>query len=167
MPQAGETKPPRVDLDQRMRHGAEYHQLRKVLIEQMPSLRATQMKPAWKRHLLVFAAAMFLANNTAIAARACMQELGSQKHTAVQVFDTTDHEHLCPEADSATNRLPHCAQGHKNDEQQFSFDTTTVAVAPLSSHRFWFPGGPRPLALSLAPSVVGPPLTILFRNLRI
>jgi len=84
----------------------------------------------------------------------------------MQVLDRSGDP--CPEADSATNGLAHCIQGHKNDEQRFTFDAPAVAVAPpLSQHRTWFPVEPRPLVLSWAPSVAGPSLTILFRNLRI
>jgi len=86
----------------------------------------------------------------------------------MRVLDRSGDEHPCPEADSATNGLAHCVQSHKNDEQRFTFDASTVAVAaPLSPHRAWLPAEPRPLVLSWAPSVAGPPLTILFRNLRI
>ena len=125
------------------------------------------MKLSRIRHLLIFFAAIFLANNAAAAARACMVELAAQEHTAIQVLDTGGDKHFCPEADSAANCLTHCAQSYKNDEQKVSFDAPALAIAPpLSPHRVWFLAESRPLVIA-APPVVGPPLTILFGNLRI
>ena len=126
------------------------------------------MKPARIRYSLILFAAMFLANSAVAAARACLVGLAAQEHTATKVFDSSGGAHPCPEADSAANSLAHCTQSHKGDAQTFSFDAPTVAVAaPLSPHRAWFPAGPRLPVLSLAPPVLGPPLTILFRNFRI
>jgi len=126
------------------------------------------MKPARIRYLLFIFAAMFLANNAVASARACMVQLAAQEHTAIQVLDSGGDEHLCPEADSAANCLAHCTQSYKSDQQRYSFDAPAVAVAPpLSLHRAWFPIKPRRLVIAPAPPVVGPPLTILFGNLRI
>jgi len=126
------------------------------------------MKPARIRYLLIIFAAMFLANNAAASARACMVQLAAQEHTAIRIFDTSSDKHLCPEADSAANCLVHCTQSYKSDQQRVSFDAPAVAVAPpLSLHRAWIPIEPRRLVIAWAPPVVGPPLTILFGNLRI
>lgn len=126
------------------------------------------MRPGRIRYLIVFFAAMFLANNAMASARACMVQLAAQEHTAIRSFNSGGDEHLCPEADSAANCLAHCTQSYKSDEQRYFFDAPAVAVAPpLLLHRAWFPVGPRRLVIASAPTVVGTPLTILFGNLRI
>ena len=111
---------------------------------------------------------MFLANNAVASARACIMLMAAQEHTAIQALGSGGDEHLCPEADSAANCLAHCTQSYKSDEQRYSFDAPAVAVAPpLLLHRAWFPIEPKRLVIASAPPVVGPPLTILFGNLRI
>ena len=120
------------------------------------------------RYLLVFFAAMFLANNAAAVARACVVQLAAQGHAAILILDSSADGHLCPEAEGAANYLAHCAQSYKGEEQKSFFDAPAIAITPpLSPHRVWFTGGPRPLVIAPAPPVVGPPLTILFGNLRI
>src|SRR3990172_65191 len=121
------------------------------------------------RYLLVFFAAMFLANNAVASARACMVQLAADEHTAIRILDSSDNENLCPEADnSAANCLAHCTQSYKSDQQNLFFDATAIVFAPpLSLHRAWIPIEPRPLVIASAPPVVGPSLTILFGNLRI
>jgi hypothetical protein len=116
---------------------------------------------------MVFFAAMFVMNNALAAARACMVELAAPEHTAIRVLNSSGDEHLCPEADSAADCLTHCTQSYKGEQQRLSFDAPTIAVAPpLSLHRAWYPVAPRRLVMASAPPVIGPPLTILFRNLR-
>ena len=119
--------------------------------------------------MLVFFAAMFLANNAVAFARACMVHLDAQEHTAIRVLESGGDEHVCPEADSAANCLVHCTQSYKSDERQLSFDAPAAAAVapPLSLHRVWIPVEPRRLVIASAPPVVGPSLTILFGNLRI
>ena len=121
------------------------------------------------RYLLVFFAAVFLANNAVASARACMVQLAADEHTAIRILDSSGNENLCPEADNtAANCLTHCTQSYKSDQQNFSFDVPAVVFAPpLSVHRAWVPIEPRRLVIASAPPVVGPPLTILFGNLRI
>jgi len=125
------------------------------------------MKRARIRYLVFFFAAMFLANSALAVVRACMVELAAQEHTAIRILDAGGDGHQCPEADSAANCLTHCTQSYKSDEQRFSFDSPTMAVAPpLVLHRAWYPHARRRLVMASAPPVAGPPLTILFRNLR-
>jgi hypothetical protein len=126
------------------------------------------MRPARIRYLIVFFAAMFLANTAVASARACMVQLAAQEHTSIRSLDSSGDEHLCPEADSAANCLTHCTQSYKSDQQNLSFDAPAIAFAPPPLvHRAWVPIEPRRLVLASAPPVVGPPLTILFGNLRI
>ena len=119
--------------------------------------------------MAVFFVVMFLANNAVASSRACMVQLAAEEHTAIQVLDSSGNENLCPEADNvAANCLAHCTQSYKSDQQNFSFDVPAVVFAPpLSLHRAWVPIEPRRLVSASAPLVVGPPLTILFGNLRI
>lgn len=125
------------------------------------------MKLARIRYLVVFFAAMFLANNAVASSRACMVQMAAQEHTAIQALDASGDENLCPEADSAANCPTHCTQSYKSDQQNLSFDVHAIAIAPaLWLHRVGLPVEPRRLVIASAPPVVGPPLTILFRNLR-
>ena len=126
------------------------------------------MRPGRIRYLIVFFAAMFLANNAVASARACTVGPAAQEHTAIQVLDSSGDGHLCPDAGSADDSVAHCTQSYKSDQQNFSFDVPAVVFAPpLSVHRAWVPIEPRRLVIASAPPVVGPPLTILFGNLRI
>ena len=104
------------------------------------------------RYLLVIFAVMFLANNAVASARACMVQLAADEHTAIRILDSSGNENLCPEADSAAaNCLAHCTQSYKSDQQNLSFDTPAVAVAPpLSLHRAWIPIEPRTCRSSFA-----------------
>src|SRR3989304_2043044 len=56
------------------------------------------MRPGRIRYLIVFFAAMFLANNAGASARACTVGLAAQEHTAIQVLDSSGDGHLCPDA---------------------------------------------------------------------
>ena len=126
------------------------------------------MKPARIRYLVLFFAAMFLANNALAAARACMLVPAAPEHTAIQVLVAGCDEHSCPEADSAANCIAQCTQSYKNDEQKVSFDTPAFSNAPpVSPHRDWLPAEPGTLVIASVAPVVGPPLIILFGNLRI
>lgn len=125
------------------------------------------MKLARIRYLVVFFAAMFLANNAVASSRACMVQMAVQEHAAIQVLEAGGDKNLCPEADGAANCLAHCTQSYKSEQQNLSFDVPAIAVAPpLSLHRARFAVEPRRLVIASAQPVVGPPLTILFRNLR-
>jgi len=128
------------------------------------------MKPPRIRYSLIFFAALFLANSTVAVARACLAGLAAQEHSAIQLLGTSGDPHPCSEAVSAPMEMDpaHCAQSQKGGEQTFFFDSPMAAVAaPFSPHRVWFAVEPKLLVLSLAPSVAGPSLTILFRNFRI
>ena len=120
------------------------------------------------RYLLVFFVAMFLANNVAAAARACIVELTGQEHAVVQQADAGGDEHVCPVSEDAARCFTHCTQSFKNDQQKLATDVPGIAFAsPLSLPRVWFRTEPRALVVAAAPPPVGPPLTILFGNLRI
>lgn len=125
------------------------------------------MKLARVRYLAVFFAVMFFANSAVAAARACMLELGTQEHTAIKVVASGADEHACPEADTAANCLVHCTQSYTGEQQNLSFDAPALAIAPsLALPRVWFQAAAGQLIVASAPPIGGPPLTILFRNLR-
>ena len=126
------------------------------------------MKTGRIRYLLVFFAAMFLANNVAATARACIAALAGQEHAAIQLADANGDEHMCPASGDAARCFTHCAQSLKNDEQKLATDASGIVFAlPLSVPRVWFKSEPSAFVLAAAPPLVGPPLTILFGNLRI
>jgi len=86
---------------------------------------------------------------------------------AVRALDAEGDEHLCPQSDDAARCLTHCTQSYKNDEQKFSADIPTIALAPfLTVLHVSFQAKPKVVVVALAPPIVGPPLTILFRNFR-
>lgn len=129
---------------------------------------ALKMKTGRMRWLVVLFAVMFLANSAVAAARACLVEFAGPAHGAIQLADAAGHEHLCPVSDDAARCLTHCTQSYKSDEQKlFWSDVPGVAVAPAPAVlRVWFRPGPVVTPpVSLPP--IGPPLTILFGNLRI
>lgn len=125
------------------------------------------MRPGRIRFLLVFFAAVFLANNAVAAARACIVELAGPEHGAIQLADAAGHEHLCPLSDDAARCLTHCTQSYKNDEQKFWTDVPGVVFASAPTFlRVWVHPEPVVTLIGSVPPI-GPPLTILFGNLRI
>ena len=119
------------------------------------------------RYLTFFLAAMFFASNAAAAVRACMADLAGQEHIAVRALDAEGDEQLCPQSDDAGRCLTHCTQSYKSEEQKVSADVPVVALAPsLAVLHAAFQAQPKPVVVASAPSIVGPPLTILFRNFR-
>jgi len=117
--------------------------------------------------LLAIFVAMFLANNVTAAARACALPFMGEDHAAIQALDARGIEHLCPDADEATRCLAHCTQGFKSSEQGLSADVPLPAFAPGPAVlHVWSPPEQLATAIAAAPAFVGPPLTILFRNLR-
>lgn len=119
------------------------------------------------RWLLAIFVAMFFANNVAAAARACVLPFMSEDHAAIQTLDARGIEHLCPDADEATRCLAHCTQGLKSGEQGLSADVPLPAFAPGPALLYFSsPPGQSATVIAAAPAFVGPPLTILFRNLR-
>jgi len=125
-----------------------------------------EMKPRRLRWLLGLCAVMLVANNVTAAVRACTVILVGQEHFAGQALGAPDR-HPCPEADVATQCLPHCTQSAKSDDQNLPADAPTLFVAPVQDVLLvsFRPEPAAPVVVS-APPVVGPSLTILFRKLR-
>ncbi len=119
------------------------------------------------RFLLTFVAAIFLANNVAVAARAFITGLSGQHGVVVQAPDATGVGQLKPVNDDADLCLTHCAQSYQNHEQDLATNAFKVAFLPALFVRN-SPVAIKPAAsvAALAPRAAGPPLTILFRNFR-
>jgi len=119
------------------------------------------------RYLILFVAAMFFASNVAAAVRACVVDLATQGHIAVSAPAAAPGESKCPPTDDAGPCLTHYAQSYQNDEQKFSLDVPSSALAPvlIVFHPF-SRAKPEPDLRAAAPLFVGPPLTILFGNFR-
>jgi hypothetical protein len=125
------------------------------------------MKSGRLRFLLTFVAAMFLANNVAVAARAFITGLSGQDIAAVQRLDATGVGHLKPVDDDHALCITHCAQSDQNHEQELATNAFKVAfLPPLFVPNFPVEIKPAASVVALAPQAAGPPLTILFRNFR-
>lgn len=125
------------------------------------------MKSGLMRFLLTLVAAMFLANNVAVAARAFITGLSGQAVVAVQAVDVTGAGHLKPADDAQAPCLTHCARSCQNHEQELATNTFKVVFFPvLSVPCFSVEIKPAASVVALAPQAAGPPLTILFHNLR-
>ena len=119
------------------------------------------------RYLTLFLAAMFFASNAAAAVRACIADLAGQEHVVAHALDTRAGEPLCLPSDDAGPCLKHYAQTYQNEEQNAWADFTPLALAPvLTLLHASFQAQPKAVVTLLTPPIVGPPLTILFRNFR-
>lgn len=119
------------------------------------------------RYLALFLAAMLFANNAAAAIRACIADLAGQEHLALHTLAATGNDDLCPQSDDAGPCLKHYAQSYQDDEQLFWADFRQAAPAPVVAVlRVSFPAKPKLIVLASAAPIVGPSLTILYRNFR-
>lgn len=119
------------------------------------------------RYLTFFMMAMFFANNAAAAIRACIADLAGQEHVAMSMPAVAGNEDLCPPSDAAGPCIKHYAQSHQSDEQKLWAGFSSVAPAPvLAVLRVSFQAKPKLVVLASAPPIVGPSLTILYRNFR-
>lgn len=126
------------------------------------------MKSQRMRFLLTFVAAMLLANNVAVAARAFASGLGGQDSVAVRALHATGIGHLKPVGNGHPLCPTHCAQSHRNHEQEPATNTFKVAFLPaLLVPCFSVEIRPAAAVVALAPQAAGPSLSILFHNLRI
>jgi len=119
------------------------------------------------RYLFTFFAAMLLANNALAVARACVVHFPAPKLVVGQVLHTGGDERLCSAPDDA-NKCPEHVTGIRNSgDLNLFIDPPSVALGP---QRVPLRVGVSPdsmrLVVASAPPIVGPPLTILFHNLR-
>jgi len=125
------------------------------------------MKSGRMRFLLTLVAAMLLANNVAVAARAFITGLSGHDIAAVQMLDATGVGHLKLVDNDQTSCLTHCVQSHRSHEPELATNAFKVAFLPaLFVPRFSVEIKPAASLVALAPQAAGPPLTILFHNLR-
>ena len=123
------------------------------------------------RHLTLFLAAMFFASNAAAAIGACVAELAGHKQMAGHALDARASEPaskpLCPQPDDTGPCLTHYAQSYHGDEQKSWAAVSAAALVPeLGVVKVAFHALPKPVVLASARPIVGPSLTILYRNFR-
>jgi hypothetical protein len=124
------------------------------------------------RWLRALVAATFLWSNVTVAAHACITALAAQVHEAVALQDAVpEHEGCAHEQPSPADPalcLTHCLQADEITAQKIIIGVPGAVCPPvlflLSSSAHALPVAP---VLALAVPIVGPPLTILFRNFRI
>ena len=120
------------------------------------------------RYLITFVAAMFLANNVAAAVRVPVAGPQGQDMAASQKPGATGIKHVEFVADDEAACFKHCVQAYKNPGQKFATTGSKVVFTSLRSIPYRSAGIKRTTtAVALAPQAIGPPLIILFGNLRI
>ena len=125
------------------------------------------MKSKRFRYLIALVAAMFLANNVAVAARACAEGLKGQDLDVAQQFSAADVRHVPAAAGDETPCVTQCAQSYKSPEQKLAPNVTEFVSLPIHFVPYFSVEiKPAAAVIALAPRAFGPPLTLLFRNLR-
>jgi len=129
------------------------------------SRAAMRMRSKKIRYLISFLVAMFVANNVAAAAYACITAINGRDAAAIRILESVKHAEQGP-ANGDSCRT-HCAQGEVIQQQELApaVNANVFAPAPLFAP-LAIKFKPAAAILSLAPQVIGPPLPILFHNLR-
>jgi hypothetical protein len=128
------------------------------------------MKSGAVRYWFVLFAALIATSVVATATRAGTVERAGNESTASRVCDAGGEQHPCLDSDGAAHCIAHCAQTRSvsNDAQSIAGDASRlVPVLPAGVTRLRFRTQTRLLAIAPAAPAAGPPLTILFHNLRI
>jgi len=117
------------------------------------------------RYLIAFFAAMFLANSVAAAAHVSFAPLvGEVPAAAGELAGVGGDNFMEPGTDSC---LDHCIQAYTHQDQHFATAVSPGIAAPVRFAAYRStraaPGNP---VIARAPMILGPPLTILFRNFR-
>lgn len=119
------------------------------------------------RRIALFVLTLLLAGNVAAAAHACIEGLASTSHGLPQTAVAGPEGRDCASAGATEPGTAGCDQGHRNDDPKFTKDPPTAIArgfAPVAA-RDW--REPAPVIASIgARPLSGPPLTILFGNLR-
>lgn len=114
------------------------------------------------RYVAMFLAAMLFANNAVAAVRACV---AMPQHNGAATAAGMDP--ACPQSDRTGPCLKHYAQNYQSDETRLWVAFPPLAFAPVNAvAQVSFQSPPQRLVLASASPIVGPPLTILFGNLR-
>ena len=127
------------------------------------------MKSDWIRYWFLVFAALFVAGNAAAAVRACMVGPGGHESATSQLRDAGGDQSLCPNPDDAPRCFAHCTQTQSvsNDAQSIASDASRLVPIVQAGVTRLPRMQARLLAVAPAPPAAGPPLTILFHNLRI
>jgi len=125
------------------------------------------MKVRRSRWLIALFVALFAVHGIAAAARACTLSEVRHEH-GTQLLQEVAVDPTCPE-DTATPCTTHCVQEAKSGEQRAPVDSPPAVIAPPLALRYaTFPRVQQhTVHVASSDPVVGPPLTILFGNLRI
>lgn len=108
---------------------------------------------------------MFLGNNVAAAAYACVAAIGGLAQAAAAQSAHEDAGHL-ERADKADLLcLQQCAQSGREPEQQAAMGTVSVAVVAAGGACLPVRAEPAVARIALAAQAAGPPLPILFCSL--
>jgi len=119
------------------------------------------------RYLTLFLMVMFFANNAAAAIRSCVVGLAGRGPVAAHTLDTHAGDNPSPVSDESGPCLKHCVQSQQYDEQKTWADLPTpVLLRAPDALQLSIRAQPRLVVTAVAPPVVGPPLTILYRNFR-
>jgi len=126
---------------------------------------AMHMRSKKIRCLISFLVAMFVANNVAAAAYACITALNGRDPTTIRVLESVKHAEQGPA--NGESCLAHCAQGEVIQQQELApaVNADVFVPAPRSAP-LAIKVKPAAAILSLGPQVIGPPLPLLFHNLR-
>lgn len=118
------------------------------------------------RYLVVFVAAMFIANSAVASVSASVAGLGRMAalaamhvHPAAERVDHAAHVDI--------HCIAQCIQSYRDPKRQFANNGLTVAPKPASPDRgLSVRAEPTAARITWAPMVAGPKLSILFGNLR-
>lgn len=120
------------------------------------------------RYLSLFLATMLFASNAAAALRACVANLAPPSHAVACVTVGEGGEQACAQPGDADACLNRCIRNHQSDEQTVAAGAPVFAPVPgFAVRNIPLPTRlRRELVVVEARPIVGPPLTILFGNLR-
>jgi len=117
--------------------------------------------------LSLFLAVLFFANNASAAIGACASGLAGQDQTAVHALAAGASVPPCSQSDESGPCPKHYVQDHQFDDQATWAGVPAATFIPAFDSPRFAPRAPAiRVAMSSAQPVLGPPLTILYRNFR-
>ena len=119
------------------------------------------------RYVALLLAVLFFANNSAAAARACVSGIAGSGQAQAHALGAYAGEPACPQTDGAGPCPKHQVQSHQAGENDIWAVTPALAVlAAPELPLLTLPAAAKLVVVASAPPVLGPPLTILYRNFR-
>ncbi len=117
------------------------------------------------RYLIALFAAMFVANSVAAGAHVSFSPLVGEVPTAAGgLAGFGGGNFMEPDTDPC---LDHCIQAYTHQDQHFATAVSSVIAAPVRFAVYHSTrSAPRNTVIARSPMILGPPLTILFRNFR-